>query len=43
MNTLKNWIGYQLIMLLPYRIGCNAKTRFGSWCLRHAGEWAYRK
>ena len=37
-----DWLGYQFLMHGPHRIVCNPYTRFGTWCLRHAGAWAYR-
>lgn len=35
------WIGFQALMLGPHWVVCNANTRFGKWCLRHAGAYAY--
>lgn len=37
-----DWLGYQLLMLGPWRVVCNPNTRFGTWCLQRAGAWAYR-
>lgn len=36
-----DWIGAQLLHWLPIHIGGNPYTRFGKWCLRRAGSWAY--
>jgi len=37
-----DWIGWMLLMHGPFRIVCNPRTRFGSWCLRRAGSYAYK-
>lgn len=37
-----NWLAYQILMYGPDRHVLNADTRFGCWCLRGAGRWAYR-
>jgi hypothetical protein len=37
-----DWIGYILVAYGPYKITTNPYTRFGRWCLSHAGGWAYR-
>lgn len=36
-----DWIGYQLLVHGPWRITCDPDTRFGAWCLRRAGNFAY--
>ncbi len=41
MNRILNWIGYQLLLHVDYRISCNPNTRFGCWCLERAGAHAY--
>lgn len=39
---MMNWLAFQFLMYGPHRVVCNADTRFGAWCLRGAGGWAYR-
>ncbi|WP_022723395.1 hypothetical protein [Rhodopseudomonas sp. B29] len=43
MDTVLDWIGYQLLIRGPWRITCDPSTRFGAWCLSHAGGHVYRK
>lgn len=43
MQTVLDWIGYQLMYRGPWRYTCNPKTKFGAWCLSRAGGWAYRE
>ena len=40
---MSDWLGYVLAVYGPLRLTCNPDTRFGAWCLRHAGAWAYRE
>lgn len=42
MTRFLDWLGYQLVMWLPYWIACNPDSKFGKWCLPRAGAWAYR-
>ncbi len=41
MTRFLNWLGYQLVMWLPYWMACDASTRFGTWCLQRAGGHAF--
>lgn len=43
MNTLLNWLGYQLVMYGPWQITCSANNWLGRWCLPRAAGWAYRR
>lgn len=38
-----DWLGFKLLMWLPIEIGCNPNTMFGRWCLRRAGNYAYKE
>jgi hypothetical protein len=39
---MRNWLGWMLLMYGPFRYTGDAGSRFGAWCLRRAGNWAYR-
>lgn len=41
-----DWVGYQLVVLVPWfiarRTTCNAESAIGRWCLPRAGNWIFR-
>lgn len=39
---MRDWLGWMLLMYGPQRIVCDPYTRLGAWCLRRAGNYAFR-
>lgn len=37
-----DYIGYLLVVYAPTEAVVDASTKFGTWCLSHAGGWAVR-